>query len=329
MKATELEFNSVFSEHIKNYLELQTSLGYKYTIEGYMIRQFDRFCSRSGISDAVLSGELVEKWLATKPDDSAATRGGRLCVLKGFRDYLENQGVAVYWSPSPGYSKGREKAVYVPYIFTRSEMLRFFSGADKMPQKRGSSFSEMFPIVIRILYGCGLRVSEALSLRICDVNFADKCITVLDSKFEKSRKIPISDSLETVLKNYIAKGLCGIDEEGFLFPSKDGSHYSKRTVYDNFRQILKDSGIPYRGKGKGPRVHDLRHTFAVHSLQKQIDEGRDVYSILPVLSSYLGHVDVSSTEYYLRLTAEFFPELLAKSEAITTHVFPEVVVYEA
>ena len=120
----------------------------------------------------------------------------------------------------------------------------------------------------------------------------------------------------------------GIDADSWFFPNAMGECYSPRTFYDKFRQILWQAGISHQGKGKGPRVHDLRHTFAVHSLQQNIEMGKDIYTSLTCLMVYLGHSKISSTEYYLRLTAEVFPDFLERADSICAKAIPEVTHYE-
>jgi len=187
-------------------------------------------------------------------------------------------------------------------------------------------FHLVFPAVLKVLYCCGLRVNEALTLRVRDVNLQDGFIHIKHAKFENCRSLPVSDSLLSSLKDYYHanRELIGVSAEGFFFPNADGERYSQRTVYDKFRTILWKSGIPHRGKGIGPRVHDLRHTFAVRSLRKSIMAGQDMYVSIPALMSYLGHSKISSTEYYLRFTSEMFPEFLAKADAVSAAVIPEV-----
>ena len=110
-----------------------------------------------------------------------------------------------------------------------------------------------------------------------------------------------------------------------IFSPNGNRRYSAQTIYNRFRDVLFICGIPHRGKGKGPRLHDLRHTFAVHSLQQLAENGEDLYTVLPILSEYMGHSSVSATQYYLRLTAEVFPDIMEMVEEKFGDVYPEVV----
>lgn len=321
------EFHSVFAPYIIEYIVFKETFSTNFRVSSGMLRQFDRYCIEKGINEAVITRELVDGWLMTKQSDSDSTRGHRISTLKCFNDYLGTKGIKTDWMPHPGYA-GRYRR-YTPYIYTQDEMSRIFANADNLPMPfSGSRIDLVFPAVIRVLYGCGLRVSEALALRVKDVNLKDGFIFIEKAKFNKSRNLPISQSLRGYLIRYAEKNkeLIGFDEQAYFFPNAKRERYSPRTIYDRFRYTLNQSGI--RHGDKGPRVHDLRHTFAVNSLRKNIREGQDIYVTLPILMAYLGHGKLSSTEYYLRLTAEVYPEFLSIADTVCAKVIPEVIDYE-
>lgn len=325
----EYHFNSVFSESIREFLDFHEALGEKTVVSGNTLRQFDRFCCECDISQPVLTSELVGNWLATKAGEKASTHGHRISVMNCFRKHLLSKGVEVEWEPVPGFTSLTQR--YVPYIYTKEEIAKILKNADSLPKPSGNSqFHLVFPAVIRVLYGCGLRVSEALSLRVRDVDLKNGFLTIHNAKFDKSRRIPVSESLLTYLRDYQNSNaiLIGNDEDGFFFPNAYRECYSQRTMYDKFREVLWKSGIPHQGKGKGPRVHDLRHTFSVHALQQIVEQGKDIYVALTTLMVYLGHSKISATEYYLRLTAEMFPDFLQKADAVCGKAIPEVCQYE-
>ncbi len=111
-------------------------------------------------------------------------------------------------------------------------------------------------------------------------------------------------------------------DEDYFFPAPDGSRYSVVTIESTFRNAMRDAGIPYRGRGKGPRLHDLRHTFCVHSLQKLIKSGMNPYAALPVLMTYLGHKSINATSRYIHLSAESYPALLKQTESLFGYLMP-------
>lgn len=323
------EFNSVFAPHLRNYLELKEAVGEKIVLPGNSLRQFDRYCLSIGVEKAKLTEELVNNYLNTKAKEKAQTHSTRISVLHCFSKYLSSVGITATWIPVPGYGARHKR--YVPYIFSKDEIHNIFAVADRMPQSYGHSmFHLVFPAVLRILYSCGLRISEALNLKVKDVDLDNGFIFIRNAKFGKDRKLPISCSLLAYLRNYriVNAVLIGIDEEGWFFPNAKGECYSQRTIYDKFRTILWQAGISHQGKGKGPRVHDLRHTFAVRALQQNVETNKDIYTSLTGLMVYLGHSKISSTEYYLRLTAEVFPDFLKRADSICARAIPEVAQYE-
>lgn len=323
------EFHSVFAPSIYDYLALKEAIGEKITSPGNILRQFDRYCLSIDLQEARLTSELAENWFLTKVDDKQSTKSHRISALWCFARHFSAEGGEVTWKPNIGYA-GRPNR-YVPYIYTKAEVKNIFAAADAMPESYGKSrFNVVFPAVIRVLYGCGMRISEALALRVKDVDLENGFIFVYAGKFGKDRKIPISDSLLQYLREYYMNNVdfIGISSDGWFFPNAKSECYSQRTVYDKFRQILWNAGISHQGKGKGPRVHDLRHTFAVHALQQNIEQGKDIYTSLTGLMVYLGHGKITSTEYYLRLTAEVFPDFLERADKVCARAIPEVVRYE-
>lgn len=151
-----------------------------------------------------------------------------------------------------------------------------------------------------LYYGCGLRKSEALNLKIKDISYGEKSITILDGKNKISRIIPLSESNFKQLSHYISMNKYE-DKESYIFIDANGEHFKDRILYDMYHQLLKDAHIPTRYDGKRQRIHDLRHLFAIKSLKQMEDRGFDLYTSLPILSVYLGHKHITETEYYLRL----------------------------
>lgn len=323
------EFNSVFAPYIREYIAIKETLGERITTPGNILRQFDRYCSAIKLEEAKLTAELAEGWFLTKSGEKPQTRSHRVSILWCFARHFSANGGDVTWQPIPGYA-GRKRR-YVPYIFNKNEVRNILAAADSMPKPYGKSrFNVVFPAIIRVLYGCGLRITEALTLKVKDVDLDNGFIFVHTGKFGKDRKLPVSDSLLQYLREYrCANGeLIGIDADSWFFPNAKGECYSQRTVYDKFRQILWIAGISHQGKGKGPRVHDLRHTFAVHALQQNVEQGKDIYTSLTGLMVYLGHGKITSTEYYLRLTVAVFPDFLERADKVCSGVIPKVVEYE-
>ena len=155
-----------------------------------------------------------------------------------------------------------------------------------------------------------------LRLRVKDVDLDTGIITVHNGKGGKDRLVPVHNSVIEYLRSYSAQLP---DEREWFFPSACG-HYSIKTIYDNFRELLFACNIPHTGNG--PRVHDFRHTFAVHTLEKQLSDGYDPMVIVPRLAAYLGHKSYRETCWYIHLTVASFPELSQKLDRAFVGIIP-------
>ena len=181
-----------------------------------------------------------------------------------------------------------------------------------------------------MLYGTGLRISEALSLRNKNVNLDDNYLVLRDCKNGKERMLPISNSLSQVCREYQKhRDLLpfSLSKNDYFFVSLAGSVCKSDIIYRWFQKILWKADIPR--DDQGPRLHDLRHTFSVHSLAMMAESGVDLYCSLPILSTYLGHQSLESTNSYVRLTSEMYPGLLKDIDMICLNVFPNTESYEA
>jgi integrase len=131
----------------------------------------------------------------------------------------------------------------------------------------------------------------------------------------------MSEELAERMCAYIEKIALLYSESEWLFPARGGGKMSKVVIYPWFRKFIAQAGVQHYGRGKGPRVHDFRHTFAVHSLRQMEENGLDLYAALPILSAYLGHSHISATERYLRMTSQVYPHILEQ----TRRAFGEII----
>ncbi len=314
-------YGSVFAAHMAEFIRYKRAQGLKYEAVPRSLRSFSRFLSADEADDAGIGQELIEKWCSFRPNENRLTQRRRIVETTQFLKYLSESGVNVHL-PHP-MRKSRARGAFVPYIFSNEELRRFFEECDRISARTPSMMPVMLPVLFRLLLGCGLRISEALGLRLGDTDLDDGVLVIRKSKFNKDRLIPLSDSLLPVLRGYsatyhkIPKG----DKEPF-FAHRDGRVVSQDTIYRWFRKLVWAAGISHGGRGKGPRVHDFRHTFSVYSLKAMNDRGMDMYCALPLLSTYLGHACVSATGQYVRLTQEMFPEIIEKANAIAAFVIP-------
>jgi len=169
-----------------------------------------------------------------------------------------------------------------------------------------------------------MRLSEARLLKVMDVDLTNGVITITNAKLAKHRQLPLSKEMLDRLIIYDQAVHRFSKPEDWFFPGYQGKAMTRANVDKNFRKFLWQARISHGGRGKGPRVHDFRHTMAVHCLRKWVLEEKDLRAYLPVLQAYLGHSSLSDTAYYLHLTADVFPTITEKFEVLFSDLIPKV-----
>ncbi len=247
----------------------------------------------------------------------------RIRLIRNLTQYMNECGCAV---PFRFHCISQGTSNFTPYIFTKEELERFFTAVDQNTPKVSVSPLRhlIMPVLFRLLYACGLRVSEATHLRTRDVDLRQGTLILRNTKGGKERMVGISDSMLTRMKDYRNRTEINSVRSEYFFPAPDTGFYDTSMIYSYFRKYLQAAGIPHRGRGAGPRMHDLRHTFSVHVLNKWSLEGKDLYTCLPILSTYLGHSNIYITEEYLRLVPDSYNNLTKSFEQNFADIFPEV-----
>lgn len=320
---TEHIYRSGLARQIKEFLEEKRRLGFKYIREELELQNLDRFCEQYACEDC-LPQELVLAWTEQKPHQSAQTMAFKASVIRGLAAFMQRNGLEAYLLPRSFLPKQTHD--HAPYIFTHEEISRLLHVIDAIPYNPLSPKRYLiYPLLFRFLYCCGLRISEALNLKLENVDVKNGVLEILDAKAYRDRLVPLDPMLRERCKRYIQQ-MFPIAEPGqFFFPAPDGKPYHVFTVRKAFRDLMWKAGISYHGRNVGPRLHDLRHTFAVHSLQKlTVEQGKDPQAVLPVLAVYMGHKTYIGTGRYLHLTAELFSEVLEKVESAFGSLLPEM-----
>ena len=317
--ASNTEFQSVLAPLIDRFLQEKRACGYAYHEPFRILHRLDDFLVQQGLEALELPRDVARNWLAKKPHESAATQQQRITIVRQFSKFLLTAGCPAY---VPDATVAARKSIFVPRMLTEEELRKFFRAVDTLePTARSPLRHLIMPEVFRLLYGCGFRVREVLNLRIRDVDLEQGIITVRQGKFRKDRLVPPALSLVNRLRKY-AGHFDSRPPDAVFFPGPNGCPFALRTVYTLFREILLQCEIPHAGRGKGPRIHDYRHLFAVHTLRRWYRDGEDLEAKLPLLATYLGHQHLSGTQHYLHLTAEIFPEITARVEAAFGEVIP-------
>jgi integrase len=178
------------------------------------------------------------------------------------------------------------------------------------------------PVLFRLLYATGMRISEALDLQLRDVDTARGTIEVREGKNRESRVLPVTRRLAASLEGYIAAAHPDPEPSHCLFHTGDPARPADQsTIYNRLRRYLADADIPHFPGG--PHIHSLRHGFAVQNLRRWARGGADLVVMLPYLSAYMGHADLRGTQYYLQLTADAYPEVAAMAQARFGYVIPD------
>ena len=317
--ASNTGFRSVLAPLMDRFLQEKRACGYDYHEPFRILHRLDDFLVQQGLETLELPRGLARNWLAKKPHESASTQQQRITIVRQFSKFLLTAGCPAY---VPDSTSAVRKSIFVPRMLTEEEIRKFFRAVDTLePTARSPLRHLIMPEVFRLLYGCGFRVREVLNLRIRDVDLNQGIITVRQGKFRKDRLVPPALSLVNRLREY-AGHFDGRPPDAAFFPGTNGRPFALRTVYTLFREMLLQCGIPHAGRGKGPRIHDYRHLFAVHTLRRWYRDGEDLDAKLPLLATYLGHQHVAGTQRYLHLTAEIFPEITARVEAAFGEVIP-------
>src|SRR6056297_690016 len=316
-------FYSSFAGQLEEFVTHKKALGYSYTSSIIQLKQFDHFCKEQFPEESFLSKEIVHSWLQSRSEDSLGTRKIRLGCLRQFALFLHNLGYNAYVAPKellPSYK------AYIPYVFSDEELTHFFTQIDSCSYWGGYPYRHLrLPVLFRLLYCCGLRLSEATHLRVRDFDLTQNVLIVRHGKFDKERRVPLLEDMASRCKHYAANlPMCSDGSAYYFSASKGINPLSSATVYSNFREFLWKANISHGGKGKGPRVHDFRHTFAVHRLRSWVREGKDLSAYLPLLKIYLGHSHFRETAYYLRLTADLYPDITEKVERLFSDLIPQI-----
>ena len=300
------------SDLIAGYVAFRQSMGYKFTSCNDRLQAF---CRAVG-SDVDAQDVTVEQVLSYLGSPTTSYWHHKYSTLNVFYRYAISRG-HVSSSPLPAIVP-KLPPDFLPYIYSVNEVRCLLDATASYRKTHLLLEPYTFRAIILILYGAGLRISEALSLRMSAVDFPEAVLLIRETKFYKSRLLPIGSHLKEALMAYAtARREAGHSElpESPFFIGRKGSHLSIHTVQRSFRQLRKHAGI-HRSDGARyqPRLHDFRHAFAGNRVVSWYKAGSDVQRLLPKLSVYLGHISLSSTQRYLTMTPALLQEASRRFE---------------
>jgi integrase/recombinase XerD len=295
--------------------------GFRYHSQQRVLRQFAEHARREGHADGSIIKEAVEDFLYGRHLKASTIRREEI-VLRELAEHVRQFGWQA-WAPATltGVKTPHRPP---PYVFSDDEIRRLFHVIDTQQLSEMSNRALVDPVLFRVFYATGMRLSEGLNLELRDFDPARATIEVRDGKNHENRIVPITARLATTLQSYIAAAHPRPVPAHKLFYTGDPAKPAdKSTIYNRFRHYLADADIPHFPGG--PHIHSLRHGFAVQNLRRWAADGADLRVMLPYLSAYMGHADLRGTQYYLQLTADAHPEVAAMATARFGYVIPDPV----
>ena len=295
-------FQSALASALNDFVAFKQLEGYQYVGSVKHLQAFDRFLVQSSFDKPYLTTDILQAYVAHAARWQPSSQDSRLASLRVFSRYLQqHHPQSPLLRPVPK-NKKRRLARY--YLYEDAEMRLLMQAATELPPL-SSLRPHTYHTLIGLLYGTGIRIDEALSLDLADVRLDDKLLGVRQGKFGKERLLPLTDSTVEALRTYlkVRKAFGFTDGADPFFLSRAGQRLPYRTAADNFSRLIQRCGIGPEPP-RAPRLHDLRHTFASRCLRKWYREGKDVNAMLPILATYMGHVDIQYTEVYLHVCGE-------------------------
>ena len=288
--------------HLEDYLELRRGLGFRLGRAALHLKSFTGYLEEAGAETVTIENAL--SWATAPASADPVYWRARLAAVRPFARYLAPlvPGTEV---PPPGLLPGPASRRVVPYLYSGAEISALMAAAAAISTPfRAATYQAL----IGLLAATGMRVGEAIALDCGDLDAGNRLLTIRDGKFGKSRQLPLHASVLEPLTQYARLRDSRPGKAGpSFFTSVTGTRLIYQNVHFTFHELTKAAGLQPRSAACRPRVHDLRHTFAVTTLARWYADGGDVAARLPLLSTWLGHADPSGTYWYLTGT----PELLA------------------
>jgi integrase/recombinase XerD len=301
------------TEAVESYLLLKRSLGAVFSADARILHSF--VCSLGDVPLESIHRETCQAFCrGTGPPTRFWER--KHYTLRGFFGYLIGRGHLLA-SPLPDVGPQIPRS-FQAYIYSHDELRRILDATSVLETDRWKEQALTFRTVLLVLYGAGLRPGEALRLRCCDVDLGARLLAIWDTKFFQSRLVPIGADLCKALDSYrtVRQQLPLLDEmRSSFFCTGAGLAISLAKLEKVFVRLREHAGIRRPATDRWqPRLHDIRHAFAVGRLIAWYREGADVQACLPLLATYLGHINLSGTQTYLTMTPELLGEASLRFE---------------
>ena len=300
-------FVSSLAPHLQAFVDLKRAMGRRYESSEAILQRFDRFVADFSGQSTAVTKEIVDAWVKSMGSLKLGSRKKRFGLVRQFCLYLSRHDPNAY-VPEADLVRGRSPE-FKPHIYTIEEFRGLLKAAQSLPARPGSLRPKAVYTALLILYGTGLRIGEALRLRLRDVDLEGRTLVIHDTKFFKSRVVPISASLSEAIGGYLNERLKATSSpKAFLFLNHRSGRYSTDKFAEIFHGFLVTAEVRWTSEQHRPRVYDIRHTFAHRCVLRWYREGAELQAKLPLLATYMGHVSVLSTQQYLKATPESLRE---------------------
>lgn len=318
-------YQSALADEFKSFLQMIENAGQQPRGYAVTFKSLDIFLTGISHNGKSLPEQLIMEWLGSmtcKPQ----SKNREITHIRVFSRYLMALGIPAF---EPDYIRAHSD--FIPYTFTDGEFRMLIRAADDFcgNKRTSTKTSRVFPVLLRILYGCGLRLGEALALRWEDISLDTGILHIKHAKNDKDREVPMDPSLTAVLSDYKKRQFAENPDAGYLFESDriPGTPFLGWTFRRWFLDIVEQAGIINDRTEKyerGISPHTLRHYFAYKSFLQSEEKGKTLEQFVPYLSAYLGHRSLLETEKYLTTDYTLYQDSQKRMENAVNHIFPEV-----
>jgi len=301
----ESSLESCLAVPIQRFIHLRQLSGTDYHTQALLLLYFDRFLVAQKVTGSQLTRQIVEAYEKTLSHLLPRVRGNRMCVIRQLCQYLSRSDPLTYVPEA--LRTPSSQATFVPYIYSQDEVRALLAAAARLPPV-GALRGPTYQTLLGLLYSTGLRIGEAMALNLADCHRDDARLYIAQGKFRKARWVPLSPSTAAALWRYLDQRRHSRPHapDTPLFLNQRGHRLHHCTVNQCWHGLLNQCGITCHNAS---RLHDLRHSFAVHRLLAWYRDGKDINVRLPWLATYMGHTDIRSTQVYLQATNELLEQV--------------------
>ena len=316
-------YHSFIGKELQGFIDYKRAMGYKYDCEAYIAHRFDDYWEKTNGCETRITRESLLGWMERLPGEGVSSRSMRISVVRQFALYLNGIGKEAYIPPDK-YIKERP----VIHILSSEELQALFRSIDEYEPRRFPTFSirmrAEYKVLFRLILTTGLRRGEAAGIRVNDIDWKERTITIYNGKGNKDRLVYMSADMTDLLRDYVEYLFSFVRRETeWLFPSFCiDDHVSAAALAITFKRYWKMTPFS-RSCEKDPTIHSLRHTYVVFRMNMWIAQGVDVNLMLPYLSRQLGHKSPDETFYYYHQVKDSF-RIIQEKDSLSPDIFSEV-----